>query len=373
MARPGDLDKFSAKTYRETVKKMADEGEKAGDRGQEVFKRTGKLDPLVNVFEVERKSCNAFSKNGDNTYTLVNGIKIPIISMVDGTGSMGENVEKGFLSMERLFDMLSPIQTRYQIDLSTAVVQDTVDFHPVFQMSQFESDNRAAEHVRLLVPDGKGGDAPEDYDLGLWYVENCVETDFVRYEGLKGYFFLIGDQIGRGRVCKDDVKTHLGHSMQEDSVSTSEICDSLLKKWNFFYIEVEGSTSAHSWWSKRIGSERVIEIDNPDLLAEVQASLVYVTEYSQPTEEGLGEFLKAKGNNKNVSQTDISTVWEWLQVAESLFGAQAKAEGYNNIPMPGDIFKDIRDIWPIGHEGGTTTPENPTPPPDAEKINWTKF
>jgi hypothetical protein len=371
MARASDVSKFSTTKYEETVREMKKKGEKVGDKGRQVYDKTGKLDQMVNVSGVNRLSRNAFSKNENGTYTLVNGIKVPIVFMVDGTGSMGENVEKAFYAMKEIYAMLGSIK-RYQLDLSFSVVQDVGDSHPVFQMSQFESDSRAADQVTMLIPDKDGGDAIEDYEFGLWYLDNAVETDIIRY-GLKGYFFLVADQIGRGTIYKDDVKQHLDHSMQANSISTKNICNSLIEKWNFFYINVGGSSSTTEWWSKKIGQERVIEIDDPDLLAEVQAALVYISENLEPTKDGLEEFLFASGGNKKVTKNDVNTIWGWLQTAESLFGAQAKAAGYNNIPMPGDVFKDIRDVWPVGHTTEENSDSTPTPPTDVEPMNWSKL
>lgn len=362
MARLEDTTKFNAKAHKETVKKMEIRSESVHAEGQRIYKETGKLDQSVNIFGVVRTSRNAFVRNPDGTFTLKNGIKLPVISKTDGTGSMGENVAKAFYAMGGLYTMLNRFDDRYQIDLSVSVIQDVQDKHPVLQMAEFESDNRAAEHVKKLVPDMDGGDPTEDYDLGLWYVDNKVETDITRY-GLKGYFFLIADAIGRGNVYAEDVEKHLGHEMQAESTSTKDICRNLIKKWHLFFIQVKGQRDATSWWGRNMGDDRVIVIDNSDLLAEVQSALVYVTETAQPSEAGLKEFLK-DSSNKRFYENDVAKVWQWVQAARSLFGAQAKLPGYGKIPKPGDVFADYRDVWPIGHLDESI---------NETKIDWTKF
>lgn len=383
--RPGDTATFDSRRFDRTVEDMRRRREAVHARGEEVFRETGKLDPLVNVYGVRRVSRNAMVKEGDGA-VLAKGIKLPIILSTDGTGSMGENVAKAFYGMGRIDAMLSGLRDRYQTDLSFAVMQDVGDHHPVFQMSQWESDNRAAEHIRLLVPDRAGGDETEDYDIGLWYVQYATEIDIVRY-GLKGYFFVVGDQIGRGYVTSEVIKRHLGHEMQRPRLTTKEICQSLLDHWHLFYVQVGSGGGGYrneitSWWHERLGQDRVVIVPEPDLLAEVQAGLLYVTETLAPTEGGLVDFLKADGANEIVSTADARNIWSWIKEAGVPFGAQAKLSGYGDIPMPGAKFAHYRHTWPIGHPrfGENVTPTDTDVPPaitdgkrPTGKIDWSKF
>lgn len=373
---------FNSTAHKETVRKMEEKVASSGgkgsvhDEGEKIFISTGKLDQCVNISGVKRVSRNAFIKNDNGTCTLVRGIKLPNISQTDGTGSMGGNVAKAFYAMGKIYGLLGLFSNRYQIDLSVSVVQDVQDKHPVVQMAEFESDNRAAEHVQKLVPDKDGGDATEDYDIGLKYVDDQVDTDIVRY-GLKGYYFLILDNVGRGEVRSSSIEQHLGYKMQSASVKTRTICESLLTKWHLFCIQVGGSSSTTSWWEDKIGEGRVIVIDDADLLAEIQAGLVYVSETINPTESGLYEFLIAGDTNNKVGKCDAHTVWNWLKQASQHFEAQIKLPGYNQIPMPGDVFDNYRDVWPIGHTDKITpesVPEKEKPTENGgTKINWNKF
>lgn len=377
--RRGDTATFNSAVHETTVKEMSFRHESVHDRGEEVFRQTGQLDPMVNIFGKRRASRNAFEKNPDGTTcTLTCGIKLPVVTCTDGTGSMGGNVAKAFNSMQAIFDMLFALKHRYHLDLSEAVVQDVRDEHPVYQMAQFESDNKAAEHVRLLCPDRDGKDNTEDYDLGLLYLDQAVDTDIGQY-GLKGYLFVIADSDGRGYVTPESAKKYLGLDIQGNK-STKSICQSLIQKWHFYFIQVEGSYSCNEWWTNNLGSSRLITIDDPDLLAEVQAGLIYVTETAQPNRDGLATFLFAGGANKKISEYDIDRIWGWLQTARIHFGAQAKLPGFDSIPKPGDVFAHYRDPWPIGHPraienpsatGNTTPPITPAPSPDP--IPWDKL
>jgi hypothetical protein len=354
-------------------------------RARQVIRETGKLDPSVRVLKTEqgpvrRASRNAFVKNPDGTCTLTLGIKLPIFDGGDGTGSMGEYIALNFNSMKELFGMLAGLQERYQIDLSVGVLQDVGDDHDVFQMAQFESDNKAAEHVRQLLPDSQGGDGTEDYDLGLCYLDMGVDTDINQY-GLKGYILLTADADGRGFVSPGAVKKYFGFDLQSER-STENICQSLLKKWHVFFVQVKGSSTCTNWWSEQLGRDRIVRVDDGNLLAEVKAGIIYVTETLQPDRDGLEKFLLAGGANKRISDYDIDRIWGWLQSIRTHFGDQAKLPGYNDIPMPGAVFDHYRDPWPIDHRRAKENPSAGGKPAPAastasatpsEDIDWNKM
>jgi hypothetical protein len=372
---------FSREAFRGTVKAMELSGEEVHHKGEKVFRTTGQLDPMVNIHGERRLSRNAMVREGDQ-FLLPHGPKLPLLFGVDGTGSMGGNVAKAFYAMEAIDAMLAGVRTRYQTDISFAVLQDVDDRHPVYQMAQFESDQRIANHVRLLIPDKSGGDEPEDYDLGLAYVLLATETDIFDFYGLKGYFMIVGDQIGRGAVYPEGVQRHLGHSLQT-TIQTSAICKALLDRWHLFFVQVGSGfnpvlQSVTSWWRQRLGEGRVVTVPEPDFLAEVQAGLVYVSENEQPTEKGLVDFLLAGGANIRIDDQGACEVWRWLQAAQPHFGAQARLSGHSDLPKPGDIFAHYRHPWPIGHprEGENVTPddtETPAPSGESDKIEWGKF
>ena len=374
-----DTGYFSPAIHHKTVSAMRSRGERVHDKAEKVYQQTGQLDPNVAVKYSIRRSNNAFTRNPDGkTCTLSCGIKLPIITCTDGTASMGDNVAKAFESMEELFGMLSQLKGRYHVDLSEAVVQDVCDRHDVFQMAQFESDNRAAEHVRLLYPDKNGGDWPEDYDLGLCYIDQAVQTDIVQY-GLKGYLFIIADAIGRDHVTPELVWERLGLKIQGNQ-TTKSICQSLLKKWHVYFIQVKSDSDCRSWWSEQLGHNRIVSVSQASghLLAQIEAGLIYVTENSQPSLEGLEKFLSFGSQQTE----DVRIVWNYLQSVRDHFGDQARLSGYDNIPKPGDVFAHYRDPWPIGHPRFSENPsqkesspsvETSPAAPTADEIPWDKL
>lgn len=371
MARLSDVRSFDRTAYRATVKGMRDRGEGVHDEGREYLQTHKEIHPYVDVRK-NRGSHNAMIP-GDKpgTYVLMNGIALPILSMFDGTGSTSKWLEDFFHACERQYLLMDGARPRYNTQLASSVVQDVCDVHtsPVVQLSQFESDERSAEQVRLLLPAGSGGDSAEDYDLGLASAL-FVYSDLWTYYGLKGYLTLTADDIGRGFVTDEGAQHYLGQSLGQlglfqsvKKVDTSEICRKLLEHWHLYLLQVPAAemlSYSTKWWKEVLGPSRVIKVKNPRLLAEVRAALVYVTEVKNPTKRGLIEFMQRSGTQEAaIDARDLEEVWRVVQVAEEHFGAQAKLPGYDDIPLPGDKFSHYRHAWPIGHprESENVTPE----------------
>ena len=66
----------------------------------------------------------------------------------------------------------------------------------------------------LLVPERGGGDATEDYQLGLFAVAYLTKTSIVRY-GLKGYYFIVGDERGRDMLEQKVLEQVFGPTVME--------------------------------------------------------------------------------------------------------------------------------------------------------------
>lgn len=380
--RPTDVATFSSKKHEETVSHMRARREAVHARGEEVFRRTGAMDPLVSVKGKIRKSRFVWQPNDDGTYTLKKGYKRPYMFSTDGTGSFAEYIGKAFEAAPRIYGMMEGnCEGHHQMDFSFSVFQDRDDPHDVVQVPEFESDNRFAEHMRLLVPDRNGGDAPEDYDLGIWYAANRVRSDlFLRYGG-KGIFVLLLDAPGRGRVESRLVREHLGVELQSD-VDTSVVWQQLLKQFHAFVV-VFGSGHTANWWQPVVGQGRMIVAPSHELFAEVQSGLVYVTDNDQPTEAGLYEFLRAGGANDGISKSDASRIWRAYVEARVPFGANAKLS--IELPKPGDIFASMTDMYPVGHPRFEDNPLSPVynmddepgavykAPEPRKPIDWSKF
>lgn len=377
-----DTATFNTKKYESTVASMRERGEEVHARGREVYRRTKRMDPLVDVNGKLRLSHNSFKKV-DGKAVLVNGPALPIWSGFDGTGSMGENAGRAHAALAEINAMLNGIRDRYNPQLATSVIQDVDDPHPVFQMAQFEPDERIAEEIRLLIPDNAGGDETEDYQLALAYLMLATDFDIANFYGLKGYGFIVGDEIGREDVTVKDVEKHLGHKLQS-KMTTKAVAKELARKMHLFYIHVQlGHSHGHSpsWWEDKFGAGHVLIATDVSLLAELQAGLIYVTETLEPTEAGLFEFLSAGGSNKHATKSAVAKVWSWITEAHVPFGAQVKLAGYKDLPKPGDVFENFRHQWPVGHKRfaenviapEATVTEVSVSSPKSERPNWERF
>jgi hypothetical protein len=371
MARVQDVRQFDAGAYQRTVRRMKSRGENVHELGRKYQEEMGTLHPNVDIHGKIRQSNNAMIPGDqEGTFVLPHGISLPVLSIFDGTGSTAMWVEAFFHTAERQYRLLDGVRTRYNPQLATGVVSDVYnvwqDGLAVVQNSQFESDERSAEQVRLLQPASMGNDTyDEDYELSLFF-STLIEADIWRHYNLKGYLTLALDEIGRGFVDADGVREYLGHTLDMPRMETGEICQLLLKHWHFYILQVP--TGGHGgmlprttdWWGERIGASRVIQVDDPELLAEVRAALVYVTEAKNPTKTGFTKFLQSGGAEQPMIRADsLDKVWRMIERAGEHFSAQEKLPGFQDIPRPGDIFAHYRHAWPIGHhrESENVTPE----------------
>src|SRR3989344_4955930 len=249
---------FSTTVFERDVAAMKKAREAVHDRGEHVWKKTGTLDPMVDIRGGKLRVARNSMVRRDGTIELPNGIALPMFAGFDGTGSMAPNIGHAFDALGRLHGILAPLRTRYNVQMATGVVQDVNDRRPVVQFAQFESDTRIADWIRLLTPDKAGGDNTEDYDLLLAYLMLGVQTDITSFYGLKGYALIVGDEIGRDFVTQENVMEHLGLTLQLPHLPTHDICQALLKPWHLFYVQVSTSGSylipeTTAFWKQNIG------------------------------------------------------------------------------------------------------------------------
>lgn len=117
----------------------------------------------------------------------------PIIIGLDVTGSMGYLSEE--IAKNALNEIMMKLYSTKMVEdpqLMFAAIGDVVDQAPL-QVTQFESDIRIAEQLLDLWLEGRGGDAPEDFEL-LWYFA-AKHTNISSYakRRQKGFIITIGD------------------------------------------------------------------------------------------------------------------------------------------------------------------------------------
>ncbi|MDP2704472.1 MAG: hypothetical protein Q8P01_04645 [bacterium] len=316
------------------------------------------LDPLVDPekYGVVRESNNLLVPDGEE-FILQFGVAMPVETDLDTTGSMGRNVDVAFGALPKVQNLLiqgpNAVLRRYHTQIATGVIQDRGDTFP-YQRSQFEPDNEVERQMGLLVPERDGGDAPEDYQIGLFAAAYLTKASITQY-GLRGYHFTVGDERGRDKLDRRVLEQVFGPSVFEKAFgskppqslpSTEEVAKKVLENWHAFFLQVGNSRGTTEWWSKLFGRERVIVLPRTEDLAEVQACIIGLTEGVLDPDSAL-EIL---GANRNNAQSIVRAV------ADIPAGLQATFPNFNRIPPAGVRFKSREDIWPIGSEAGSAPP-----------------
>lgn len=382
--------RHAAATFAATAKEISNSGRSVTARGEEMVAKGEELHRLVDPRTGPRLSGNSMAEQPNGTYVLVHGVAMPVVNESDTTGSMMNYIDDIFRAMPGIQSCMiqspsSPL-SRYQAQVATGLIQDVYYSRRVkrqmlpYQISQFEGDNRIDEQMQLLVPAKQPNDThTEDYQIAIYHLAFRVEATIWQY-GLKGYAFITGDEIGHDYLSGSDAKEFLGVELAKQ-ISAKEICQELLKKWNFFYLQVPGyrQRETTAWWTSLIGHERIIQLqDAADIpfvesvitgltegTIEPEGAVGYLTDFAasilgQASPEYTPDFMK---NVKELSSSRISRIVE--SVMHIPFRAQADLPGFDKIPLAGDIFAAETDIWPVSSQ----TPQ--TVAPNTGGTDWT--
>lgn len=339
---------WSDATYREAATEATTRGS-ATFLGEQRAQEGKGLDPLVDPakYEVVRQAGNLLVPDGDE-FVLQFGVAMPVETDLDTTGSMGGNVDIAFEVLPKVQNLLvqgsKAVLRRYHTQIATGVIQDRVDRFP-YERSQFEPDNEVERQMGLLVPEKYGGDATEDYQLGLFAAAYLTKASITGY-GLKGYYFIVGDERGRDtldrRVLEQVfgptvLKKAFGANPPQELPSTAEIAKKALQDWHVFFLQVGKNPGTTAWWAKLLGRDRVVILPRTEDLAEVQACIIGLTEGVLDRDSVL-DFLGGKNANP---QEIISAV------ANIPVGLQTESPNFNRIPLAGARFKSREDIWSV--------------------------
>ncbi|MEK7498237.1 MAG: hypothetical protein AAB611_00040, partial [Patescibacteria group bacterium] len=239
-----------------------------------------------------------------------------------------------------------------------------------YERSQFEPDNEVERQMGLLVPERSGGDATEDYQIALFALAYLTKTSISRY-GLRGYYFSLGDGIGRDALTRSVMEKVFGSSVWEKAFgsdvpqnlpTTLEIGKKLLQDWHAFFLQVGNNSETTKWWSRVFGKERVIRLPRTEDIAEVQACIIGLTEGVLDLQSA-GEFLREAGMSRERAIATIEAV-RGIPI-----GLQKTFPNFGRIPMAGAVFASREDIWPIGMKGVDV---EDTALPGSKKTSKTK-
>jgi hypothetical protein len=331
---------------------VPDEGPVTARAAQQAH-ATGKLNPLVDPqgFGVIRRSLRRLEQQDNKFWLLTVGTPMPIESRLDTTGSMADNVDIAFRVLPNAFEQCAEVLPGYDLQVATGIFGDVVD-HFVLCRPQFEMEaDKIVQQLTLMVPEGHGGDAPEDPHYGLFGAAYLTAT-YIQEIGLKGYDFTIGDETAHDRLDESqlirifgpevfDKLAENGQQINRRELPTNrEIVQDLLKRAHAFFLQVGNQGETTRYWTEVFGPGRVVKLPATELVPQVQATIIGLTEGTLDL-EGVPAFLK----HANVDATVAKLIAR--SVANIPIGAQAALPNFSKRPQKGDLFEKKADLWPV--------------------------
>jgi hypothetical protein len=292
----------------------------------------------------------------DDQFVLSCGTAMLEETRLDTTGSMGNNVSIAMKVLPQTYDLLATVENavlkRYDVQMITAIFGDVCDNY-ILCRSQAEMDEKIAEQMTYMVPEGNGGDTTEDPQYGLFGAAYLTDKVISKYYGLKSYDFTITDAPGRSFVTLQNLKRVFGDNVldkvkengqeidKDNLPSTKQIVDDLLKTTHAFLLGVGLDDHTKRDWEAIYGPERVIDLPRTELLPEIKAAIIGLTE-GVLTLQSLEKFLIEEAK---LSKEDAAKIKRC--VAGIPIGAQTLSPNFDKIPLRGAIFAKKEDLWPI--------------------------
>jgi hypothetical protein len=350
---------FSVAEYVRSTKAFVPPTGPATDRAEQHARHTGKLDPLVDPAEygVIRRSLLRYEERSDGLFELTIGTSVPVETRVDTTGSMGGNVDTALRVLPQAYELCSSVLPGCDLHMATGIFGDISDrfvlCRPQFEMLA----EKLVEQLTLMVPERAGGDMPEDPHYGL-FGGAYLTAAYINCIGLKRYDFTVSDAPARDQLSASQLKrifgsevfekaAYNGHQIDENDLpSTDEVVQDLLQGAHAFFLQVGQHFETTRFWTRIFGTERVVTLPSTELLPQVQAVIIGLTEGTLELEQ-VGDFLAEHNVSVNAAQAIVRSV------SNIPIGAQAALPNYNRRPQKGDIFREKVDVfkktnlWPI--------------------------
>lgn len=320
------------------------------------------LDPLIDPsgFGVIRRALSWYEPRKDGTFELLRGVALPEETLLDTTGSMGNNVEIAMRVLPTAYKLLStgnnPVAGRYDMQMATSIFGDRLDTY-ILQRSQFEMDERIADAMTKMYPERGGEDAPEDPQYGLFGAAYLTEASIYKY-GLKSYHFTVSDAPGRHsiddralrRVFGDQVYERLsenGHAFSSQQLpNLATVLGALKKRAHAFFLQVGREPDATQFWTPLYGHDRIVVLPRTELLPYVKAAIIGLTEGTIDLQSIHG-YMRSVGLSPDVAHS-IARAVSHIPLEE-----QKKLPNFDKIPLKGAVFANKGDLFPVGTSAST--------------------
>lgn len=346
--------RFSRDTFSGFRERVDSAGGDTSYAGRQHIHETKKLHPLVDPagYSLVRKALPRYVELSDGRLQLAAGVPMLVETLLDTTGSMGGNVTLAFNALPTLYGLLTEgahaVLGRYDPQILNAIFGDTQDRF-ILARTQAEMDEKIPEQLTLMVPEGAGGDEPEDPEYGLFGAAFLTDAAINDY-GLKSYHFTVTDATSHGRIDKSElvrvfgdtvfetVKEN-GHDLDEKSLPFTDDIVAVLKKQAHAFMILVGNR-AHRYWLPMYGNEHVVVIDSTEHLPYVEAAIIGLVEGVLDL-QSLPGFLEGAGCRSMAARAIQRAV------AGIPIGAQIRFENFSKIPTKGTVFAKKRDLWPV--------------------------
>ena len=338
-------------------------------------RNTGKLDPAVDpAVMVIRRSLPRFEEQSDGRFMLTVGCPMDVESTCDTTGSMGDNVQTMINVLPETYGLISEVLPGYDPQLALGIFGDKVDRF-IINRPQFEmTAEKIVDYVTKLVPEGNGGDGPEDPQYAIFGAAYLTDT-YTNKLGLKGYHFLITDApMHRERLDPNLIERVYGENVWKDLADNGfpKITRSNLPDYDDMFEALHNR--AHAFMIALDGADRHftdcydvahrVNICDTACLPAIEAAIIGLTEGTlQPMK--IRDFLK----NHQVSAENIHAAMPGLN--HVILAAQRKLEqaSGNIIPKKGDIFASKTELQPVNV--GAKMPDVPVlEVKEPKKSSW---
>lgn len=215
----------------------------------------------------------------------------PIKIDFDVTGSMREIPQVMQRKLPKLADVLNEKTNVADPQIMMGAIGDYhTDRYPV-QVGQFESDNRFDEQLRNIILEGNGGgQGMESYGHSFYQAARLIATDAWEKRGKKGYLFTIGDEMFWPELSASELNNVYGVGA-ESSEQVADLIAEAQQRWEVFHIipaNAGHGTRYADFWRQYLG-ERVIILDDADLVCETIASTISMMESAQDATQAVSD------------------------------------------------------------------------------------
>lgn len=239
----------------------------------------------------------------------------PIAVWFDVTGSMHQIPEVLQQKLPKLYGLLLAKGYVEHPQILFGAIGDAYSDKVPLQVGQFESDNRADDHLaNLFLEGGGGGGNHESYQLAAYFMARHTATDAWDKRGKRGYLFLIGDERTYRKIDRHQVERLIGDTLQED-ISTEELFAELVERWDVYYLFAEqGSYEVSSVleksasagealaWRDLLGQNALV-LEDASAVCETIALTIGLAEGAIDLDEGLAHLRETGTDARAIEAT----------------------------------------------------------------------